>query len=1049
MFCDLVDSTPLSERLDPEDLREVLRAYQDMCAAAISRFEGYIARYMGDGLLVYFGYPLAHEDDAQRAVHAGLAILSGLPLLNAQLHRTGGPIGEVSLQTRLGIHTGVVIVGELGGGGDRDPAAIVGETPNIAERVQKIAEPDTVLISAATYRLVQGHFQCLDLGPHRLKGVSAPMPVYRVLSESEAHSRFEVALGKGLTPLVGREQEIGLLRDRWMQAKAGNGQIVLLCGEGGIGKSRLLQELKEQVTGEEQRKLECRCSPYYQNSAFYPLIELLQRILEFKGGDTPSTKLEKIESVLSQYHFSLADTVPLFAGLLSVPFSHRYSPLTLTPQRQKQKTLETMVEWLLKEAEKQVVRFFMEDLQWADSSTLEALSLLIERAPTSRLLMLLTFRPEFHPPWNPRPSLTQIILGRLTAKQAEVMAQQVTGGKILPTEVVQQIVTKTDGVPLFVEELTKMVVESGLLREADGRYELTGPVPPLAIPSTLQDSLLARLDRLATVKEIAQLGATLGREFSYELIQAVASVDEATLQTQLAHLVEAELLYQRETPPQARYTFKHALIQEAAYQLLLKSKRQHYHQQIVQVLTERFPETGQAQPELLAHHCTEAGLKEQAIIYWQKASQKAVERSAHIEAVGHLTKGLTLLKTLPEAADRDSKELGLQLALGASLMASKGFAAPEVEKVYARAWELCQSIGETPQLQPALRGLVAFYVVRSRHKVALEIAAQSLRVAHGTSDPQRRTYDIPGAHAALGVPYFWRGELMVAREHLEQGLENFSALSLEQRRAMAFLYGQDREVVCLSHLALTLWLLGYPDQAVQRSRTVLLSTSALAHPFSTAYALTLAARLHQCRREVPIVQERAEAVIALSTEQGFPLWSVYGNLLRNWALAARGQGEASIGQMRQSLAVYRAMGAELGRSYYLALLAEAYQYAGQPDEAMTAVAEALATADASEEHVYTAELYRLKGELTLQQFQFSSSKFQEAEACFHKAIELARRQNAKSLELRTATSLGRLWRKQDKPKEARQMLAEVYGWFSEGFDTADLREAKLLLEEMS
>jgi class 3 adenylate cyclase/predicted ATPase len=1048
MFCDLVGSTPLSERLDPEDLREVLRAYQDMCATAIGRFEGYIARYMGDGLLVYFGYPLAHEDDAQRAVHAGLAILAGLPQLNVRLHHIGGPIGEVSLQTRLGIHTGLVVVGELGGG-DRDPAAIVGETPNIAERVQKVAEPDTVLISAATYRLVQGHFRCLDLGPQNLKGVSAPMPVYRVLGESEAHSRFEAALVKGLTPLVGREQEVGLLRECWEQARVGNGQVVLLCGEGGIGKSRLLQELKERVAGGEQRQLECRCSPYYQNSAFYPLIELLQRVLKFTGEDASSTKLEKLEGALSQYHFPLADTVPLFAGLLSVPFAHRYSLLNLTPQRQKQKTLEAMVEWLFKEAERQVVRFFVEDLQWADSSTLEALGLLIDRVSTSRLLVLLTFRPEFHPLWSHRPFLTQITLGRLTAKQAEIMVQQVTGGKALPTEVMQQIVTKTDGVPLFVEELTKMVVESGLLREADSRYELTGPVPPLAIPSTLQDSLLARLDRLAAVKEIAQLGATLGREFSYELIQAVAPVDEATLRTQLAHLVEAELLYQREAPPQARYTFKHALIQEAAYQLLLKSKRQQYHQRIVEVLTERFPETGQAQPELLAHHCTEAGLKEQAITYWQKASQKAVERSAHIEAVGHLTKGLALLKTLLETAERDPKELGLQLALGASLMATKGFAAPEVEKAYARAWELCQSIGETPQLQPALRGLVAFYVVRSKHGVALEIAEQSLRVAHGTSDPQRRAYDIPGAHAALGVPSLWHGELTVAREHLEQGLENFSALSLEQRRAMAFLYGQDREVVCLSHLALTLWLLGYPDQAVQKSRAVLLSTSALAHPFSTAYALTLAARLHQCRREVRIVQERAEAGIALSTEQGFPLWSVYGNLLRSWALAAQGQGEASIGQMRQSLAVYRAMGAELGRSYYLALLAEAYQYAGQADEALNAAAEALATAETSEEHVYTAELYRLQGELTLQQSHVPRSTFQEAEAHFHKAIEIARRQNAKSLELRAVTSLSRLWREMSKKKEARQMLAEVYEWFSEGFDTPDLSEAKLLLREMS
>ncbi|HKA56638.1 MAG TPA: adenylate/guanylate cyclase domain-containing protein, partial [Candidatus Binatia bacterium] len=558
MFCDLVGSTALSERMDPEEWRAVVQEYQRVCAEVIRRFDGHVAQYLGDGLLVYFGYPAAHEDDAQRAARAGLEILAELPQLNARVQPGVGarrrraptdPTIIPLIQVRIGIHTGLVVVSEIGDGGKHEQLAL-GDTPNIAARLQGLAEPNTVVISAATHRLIAGYLDCQDLGSQTLKGISAPMPVYQVVGES-GRSRLDVAVTTGLTPLVGREEEVSLLLRRWQQAAAGGGQVVLLNGEAGIGKSRLVQVLKERVAGEEHARVECRCSPYYQNSALYPMIDHLQRLLQFRREDAPEEKLRKLEAGVPRGMSSQPEIIALLAALLSIPLPDHYPPLNLTPQRQKQKTLEALQEWLLKEAAHRPVLLIVEDLHWVDPSTLEFLGLLIDQIPTARLLALFTFRPDFHPPWAMLSHLTQLSLSRLGQRQVETMIERVTGGNALPVEVVQQIKVKTDGVPLFVEELTKMVLESGLLREVDGAYALTGPLPPLAIPATLQDSMMARLDRLATVKEIAQLGATLGREFSYELIQAVSPLDERSLQQALAKLMEAELLYQRGQPPQA------------------------------------------------------------------------------------------------------------------------------------------------------------------------------------------------------------------------------------------------------------------------------------------------------------------------------------------------------------------------------------------------------------------------------------------------------------------------------------------------------------------
>src|SRR6266853_567821 len=581
LFCDLVDSTVLSSQLDPEELREVVRAYQETCAKVIARFDGHIAQYLGDGLLVYFGYPLAHEDDAQRAVRAGLGMVEALGQLNTRLAEERG----VQLAVRLGIHTGLVVVGEVGSGTRQEQLAL-GETPNLAARLQGLAAPNTLVISATTFHLLGGFFACQPLGTPLLKGLAQPLAVYRVLYESMARSRLEAASRTGWTPLVGREQEIGVLRERWAQVKEGAGQVVLLSGEAGIGKSRLVQVLQAQVAAEPRAWLTpCQCSPYHQHSALYPMIDLLERVaLRFDREESPQQKMGKLEGFLVQYGLPLAEAVPLCAALLSLPLPADYAPLTVSPEQHKQQTLHVLVTILRRIAAQQPVLFIMEDLHWVDPSTLELLSLLVDQGPTARILALLTFRPDFSPPWTGRSHLTQVTLPRLPRRQAAEMAGRVAHGKTLPAEVMEQVVAKTDGVPLFVEELTKMVLESGLLQEREERYELRGPLPPLAIPTTLHDSLMARLDRLATVKSLAQLGATLGREFSYALLRSVAALDEATLQSELRRLVEAELLYQSGFPPQATYRFKHALIQDTAYQSLLRSTRQQYHQRIAQVL---------------------------------------------------------------------------------------------------------------------------------------------------------------------------------------------------------------------------------------------------------------------------------------------------------------------------------------------------------------------------------------------------------------------------------------------------------------------------------
>jgi class 3 adenylate cyclase/predicted ATPase len=1035
LFCDLMDSTALARQLDPEEWREVVRAYQATCAEVIERFEGYIAQYLGDGLLVYLGYPQAHEDDPQRAVRAGLGMVEAIGKLNAQLQQDAG----IRLAVRVGIHTGLVVVGAVGGSGRQEPLAL-GDTPNIAARLQGLAEPDAVVISAATHRLVQGYFACHDRGLHALKGVTAPVTVYRVLGDSGVQSRLELASPRGLTPFVGREPELTLLMERWGQVHEGRGQGVVVTGEAGIGKSRLLETFAAQLGRDTYTRLTFRGSPYAQQSALYPVIEHLQRSLPWPPTETPDADIGALVQVVRAHGWPLAEAVPLLAALLSVPLPEgRYCPLGWTPQRQKEETFALLIRWLLREAERQPVLAVWEDLHWADPSTLELLSRLLDYVPSARILTVLTGRPEFRPPWAPRPHLAQLTLNRLTRPQVEVMLRQLTGGKPLPPEVVQQIVTKTDGVPLFVEELTKMVLEAGWLREREDHYELVGAAPRLAIPATLHDSLMARLDRLATAKEVAQLGATVGREFSYEVLRAVAPMDEARLQRVLAQLVEAELLYQQGIPPQATYRFKHALIQEAAYQSLLKSTRQRTHQRIAQVLETQFPQTVEAQPELLAHHYTEAGLSQQAVVYWRRAGTRAIQASAHAEAIARLTKGLELLETLPDAAERTEQELMLLTALGVPLILTKGHAAPAVETTYARARELCRWVGETPQLFSTLLGLWRFYFTRGQFQTAHELEEQLLSIAESLQDPVL----LLRAYHTLGEGLLHRGEFAQARARAEQGIALYDP---QQHGSYLFSYGNDSGVACRCCAALALWVLGYPDQALERSRAALMLAQERAHPFSLTFALYEAALLHQFRRERPVTLELAERAMRVSTEQGFASWLAPGTIVQGWALSQQGQGEEGIAQMRHGLAAYLATGAELGRPRQLAMLAEAYGRVGQTVEGLAILAEALTAVHKTGGHSYEAELYRLKGELLLQQ---PAGNGDEAETCFRQALDVAYRQQAKSWELRAALSLSRLWQRQGKRAEAHALLMPIYNWFTEGFDTVDLQEATALIEELS
>ena len=1019
MFCDLVGSTALSHQLDPEDLRDVNRAYQDACKAAIERYEGFVARYMGDGVLVYFGYPQAHEDDAERAIHSGLSVIDAMNELN----ETFSDKLEIELGVRVGIATGLVVVGDLIGEGASQESAVVGKTPNLAARLQGMADTNKIVIASSTYDLAGGRFEYKDLGINEVKGLPKPVRVWQVVAPSAVQSRFEARQGRTLTAFVGREPELQTLIHCWSQAKGGEGQVVLVSGEPGIGKSRLTEMLHEQLAKEPHIRLRYQCSSHYTNSALYPMIAQLTYAAGIAVDDPVSRRLDKLEALLGRATGDVSAVAGLFADLLSISQEGRYAPRNLTPQAQKARTLDALSNQLLGLAETQPILLVFEDLHWVDPTTQELLDLIVERIRDKAVLAILTFRPEYQAPWVGQSRVTLMALNRLPQRESIELARNVAADAGVDAQRLNEVAARAGGVPLFMEELMRSLLEGGT-RDA--------------IPATIQDSLLARIDRLGPAKRIAQVGAVIGREFGYRLVAPVSDVDEASLKQRLSALTDSQLVFARGAPPNATYTFKHALIQDAAYESLLKSRRRELHHRIGTVLEEQFPGTVDTEPEILAHHYTKAGLTEAAVIHWQKAGQRAMERSANIEAVSHLTKGIDLLGQLPSTAERIQQELDLQMALGTSLMLTRGFAAPEVESTFNRALELCRQVGETPQLFSALWGVMYFYGVRSPG-VKSELAEQLFQLAQSEGDQTQRLV----AHRVLGSQLVLQAKYTEGLELLQQGLALYDR---EQHRSLAYVYGQDIGVVCQQWSAWTLWFLGYPDQALNMSREAVLLARETSHPMTEVYVAVFTAMFHRFRGEMEPAIELAERAAKEAADQGFGLFLASANVLRGSLLTADSV-EDGIALMHEGLAGWRATGAGLFVPFYLALLAEAYGEAGQAAEGLAALDEALTIVDKGGkdgERLWDAELCRIKGELLL-----GSSHDVQAEACFQEALQIARTQRAKSWELRAAVSLSGLWKKRGQKKEARELLQGIYDWFTEGFDTPDLIDAKALLDELS
>jgi class 3 adenylate cyclase/predicted ATPase len=1026
MFCDLVGSTPMSSRLDPEDLREVIAAYHRAVAEVITRLDGFVSRYMGDGVLAYFGYPQAHEDDAERAVRAGLGAIGAVSRLYVK---------SVKLQTRVGIATGLVVVGDLIGEGSAQEQSVIGETPNLAARLQTLAEPDTVVIAGGTRRLVGDLFEYRDLGAVEVKGIAAPVPAWQVLRPSGVASRFEALRGSVLTPLVGRDEEIDLLARRWACAKAGDGQVVLISGEPGLGKSRITEALDEHLHVEPHFRLRYFCSPYHQDSALFPFIDQLGRAAGFASDDLPMAKLEKIEALLARAA-PPDENVAFLADLLSLPAAERHPLPNLTSQRKKERTLEALIHQLKGLAQQEPVVMVFEDAHWIDPTSLELLDLTVERVRSLPVLLVVTFRPEFQAPWTGQPQVTTLALNRLDRRDRTVLVEQIAGGRALPDEVVAQIADRTDGVPLFVEELTKSVLESGLLREEGDRYVLDGALPAFAIPTTLHASLLARLDRLASVRLVAQIGATIGREFSYELLRAVSRLPEDELQVSLARLVASELVFQRGTPPDALYTFKHALVQDAAHSSLLRGARQQLHAQIAGALETHSPEIMENQPELLAQHYAEAGLVEKSVALWGEAGRRSVARSAMAEAAAQYHKGLDQLALLPDDPKRKRQELELRSSLSAVLIAVKGFAAPETGDAYARARKLWEKLGSPGEFLQIPYGQSRYHMNRGELDLAQRLDKDLLRLSRQRNDAAGLVL----GHYSSGRTLVFAGRFASSRSQLEEAVALYNPIShgsLVQQAAV------DPQVASQAYLGIVLFCLGFPDQALARSSAAVAEARRLAHPPSLASSLMNGTTVLLLVGDDAALDERANQLVAVTTEQGFPFWGAVGTIYRGWVKVKNGDVAEGISLLRSGSTAYRATGARVWMPYHIALLARAYEIAGQIEEGLTQLDDALQIVERTGERWLDAELYRHKGQLLLRQ-----GHSEAAEELYRNALRIAEQQQAKLWELRASVSLARLRRDQGRRAEARDLLAPVYDWFTEGFDTPDLKEAKSLLDEL-
>ena len=1032
MFCDLVDSTTLTVQLDPEDMGDLLRAFQRAVATSVTRFDGHVAKWTGDGASVFFGYPRAHEDDAERATRASIALIEAV----GELRREHG----VALEVRIGISTGLVVVGELIGEGEARERGVVGDTPNLASRLQNLADPGTVVVSESTRRLLGRTFELKALGPLELKGFKAPVFAWSVIGEIENVSRFEASRSETMTPFVGREQEVALLLNRWRRAANGEGQVVELSGEAGIGKSRVLAALRERIGDERHLAFRYQCSPHHGNEAFYPVIGQIWRGAGFVSGEPAAARLVKLETMIARAGLEIGEIAPYLAPLLTIPTEARYPALEMAPSEMKERTIAALIALVFGMAKAVPVLMLVEDAHWIDPTSLELAARLVEQVQHFSVLYVVTARPEFTAPWAGRPHVTALSLNRFERSQAVAMIDRITSRKALPEEVLNQIIAKTDGVPLFVEELTKSVLESGLLRQENGAYVLASALTPLAIPSTLHDSLTARLDRLSPIKEIAQIGSAIGREFSYRLLEAVSPIRGQVLQDALQQLIEAELIYGRGAPPKASYIFKHALVQDTAYVSLLRSRRQRIHADIAQALKEHFADEDHP-AATIAHHFTEAGLAEQAAPYWLAAAELALSQSAPAEAEHHASTGIALIPRIAEGPARDALELGLLVARANAMVPLKSISAPETFEALAAAKQLLdRGIGTDLQRVSVLYGLCSATTLTARLKQALGFAHQIIEVAERLDDP---TYRVVG-YRQLGTLQFYAGQNREALQSLQTGDKYRDP---RRQRAISYRFGWDQGVAILCFEVLVRLSLGLLDSAAQLSEQVRIEL------LSHGHATTVASATFSSQTWPKLVLgdldglERDSAELAaFCAEKRVEQIRLLASLFQAYARAMREPVERNIAGLRASLVALRRSGGNAGSSIIICHLAEALLKAGDLEGAKAALEDGFAFVEQSGERYWLAGLHRLSGHVALKQPEPDRLR---AEDCFKKAIEIARGQEARLLELRAAVDLAQLWRDTGSDSDPRAMLEPILATLEGGEMTCDVRNARALLAELA
>jgi class 3 adenylate cyclase/tetratricopeptide (TPR) repeat protein/ABC-type transport system involved in cytochrome c biogenesis ATPase subunit len=1029
MFCDLVGSTALSADLDPEDMREVIRAYQQCCATAISAYDGYVAKYLGDGVLAYFGYPHAHEDDAERAVRAGLELV-------AAVGRIQTPHSAL-LQVRIGIASGLVVVGDLIGEGASQERAVVGDTPNHAARLQSLAEPGAIVVAASTRQLLGNIFELHDLGRHQVKGFKAPIEAWAIKGTRTWESRFE-ARATALTGFIGRERESELLLECKEKAWRGQGQVVVISGEAGIGKSRLSGWLSEHLASEPHIRLRYQCTPYHADSPLYPFVMQLGQAAGIKADDLPDTKLDKLEALLGTHRSEASPTVLLIAELLSIPTAGRYPKLGLSPAQQRRDTLAALLDQLDSLARQNPLLLVFEDAHWADATSRELLDLAIERGSQLRVLVVVTTRPEYVPPWIGRPYVNLLALTRLDSRDARSMVQRLTGGRTIPPEVMDQIVVKTDGIPLFVEELTKNVIESGLLVEDGDRYRLTGPLPPLAIPATLHDSLTARLGRLAPVKEIAQIGAAIGREFSYRLLLIVAAIDEAALLDALDKLEKAELVSHRGTPPDAFYTFKHALVRDTAYAGLVRSRRQVIHRDIANALCEYFSSVAGSEQEIIAYHFTEAGLKEEALEWWGKAGDLALRRSAYVEAMAHLGKALGLIEGLESGPEQRLRQLRLQIAYGQSAIHARGWAVPETTAAFARARELATGIEDPIERSAAYFGLWGGCFVRGEVASMRDVADAFLDDAEERAGSAEQSV----AHRAVGESCWFVGDYVGARAHLVQAVDCYDE---ERDTPLAQRFTQDIGVSAMLFLSLALWPLGEVDRACRLAKDAIALAIRGGHVPTLTHAHFNACLLEGMRGDIGRSLPHAVALVDLCQERNVQSWMPGAVLMDGWVRWHLGERETGKARMREALAMFRDRGIGVYVPFVAPALAKADAQTDGPEKGLATIDQFIAESERMDQSWFASELQRERGALLL---RCAPRDFDAAETALQKALAIARAQQAKTFALRAALDLARLYQTTGRSREGRELLEPALAGVAGEQELPELGEAAVLLTSL-